>query len=60
MGDHPDQGFDAQDIQFHHTKNFCKALISQKCHLPHQDAPVHDVWWWSLGGQGVILTGVLM
>ena len=29
----------AQDIQLHHTNNFCKALISLKCHLPHQVAP---------------------
>ena len=26
-------------IQLHHTNNFCQALISLKCHLPHQVAP---------------------
>ena len=32
-------------------------LVSLKCHFPHQDAPVHKVWSWSLPGQGgVILT----
>ena len=43
-----------QDTQLDITNKFCLAHLPLKC----QDAPIHEVWLWSLGGQVVILTGV--
>ena len=38
----------------------CYVLSPQSVILPVKMTPIHKVWSWSLGGQGVILTGAGM
>ena len=37
-----------------------KALGYPKCNFPVKMTPIHKLLCWSLGGQGVVLTGVWM